>query len=263
MKITRRIFICLIFVLTIVVGFGCKGKSNKSTRQTIEFKFPKSKIWAHRANDTLVAQIKKELFAGLEVDIWYSEYQDKIFVAHDLEDTLKNITLEQWFASLDNPNDCYYWIDAKNLSVGKAVDVIPSTVVSLLKRFKIDTNKVLIEHMSYKSLMRVKEYGLNVLLWSDWFKGSNAEDTLLWIEDTKRKIAELNPVAISCSQRSHPTWTNAFPEMNILYWNTNMSIGYEKNLALAEELINIPNVKVVLVRYDEPPKFEKTKNNTN
>ncbi|MBQ3991489.1 MAG: hypothetical protein II630_11585, partial [Bacteroidales bacterium] len=63
-----------------------------------------------------MAKEKSKHFNGLEVDVYYSEYQNKIFVGHNIEDTANNLQLDKWFDAIDNPAKKYFWIDFKNLS---------------------------------------------------------------------------------------------------------------------------------------------------
>ena len=107
-----------------------------------EFTYPSSKIWAHQVDDTNDVKIIQNLYDGLELNLNYSEYQNKLFVCHDLQDTIKNVTFHQWLSSLENPQKNWYWLDCKNISPQNA-----KAFASIIKQetvfFNI-TNKVLV-----------------------------------------------------------------------------------------------------------------------
>ncbi|MDR2009181.1 MAG: hypothetical protein LBQ22_01705 [Bacteroidales bacterium] len=235
-------------VIVLLLLSACNNKENTIT----SFKYPKSKIWAHNANDTLVAQTKEDLFNGLEIDLVYSEYQDLLFVGHDLWDTIKDITFDKWLSSLKKTENKCYWLDVKNINIENA-EKITTHILDATEKFKIK-NKVIIESPDHNALQNVKNAGLAVLLWVDNFSSWENKDTVLWKKIVTDKINILKPDAISCFYHMYPLLSDSFPEMNVHYWNTPI---YEinSNIELTKELCRVPNVKVVLVDYDEPIKY--------
>lgn len=242
MKNIIRIFL---FLIIIVINYSCKSEDKP-------FKYPNSKIWAHRVNDISEAQAKKELFAGLEVDLYYSEYQNEIFVAHDIEDTIHNLTFNKWLSVLDSHEKSWYWLDVKNLTE-KNGSVIASKLLILAKEYKIK-NKIIIESYESGGLKIVRDLGLSILFWVDNLNWWENKDTALWEQRVRRRIEDLNPNAISANQNMYPLLTNTFPEMPIHYWNTPIG-NYEENIEKTKVLCSEPNVKVVLVDYDEPIEY--------
>ena len=248
MRIINIVIKYLAFIVILTSILGCDKHS--ASLNSKEFKYPKSKIWAHKVNDTLVAQAKKELFAGLEVDLIYSEYQNQLIVGHNDCDTIYKLTFEQWLSSLSKHSDCCYWLDIKNLSE-KNADSVASIVSALINKFKINKNQIMIEHTDCNALVTIKNNGLFVLLWIYEYPEATKQDTALWIENAKEMAAKLEPDAISAHIDMHPLLSNTFPGRNIHYWNTPIK-NYESNLVLTEELCKVSNVKVVLVDYDVP-----------
>lgn len=245
MRLTKKIF----FLITIsVILIGC-GQTDPVSTATL-FNYPDSKIWAHKANDTTIAQAKEKLFVGLEVDLIYSTYQNTLFVGHDEWDTIRNFTFETWLTALESPQDVCFWLDIKNLSTENA-ETVARQVSDFASEYGIK-EKIFIEHTNYQALKIVKKADLAVLFWVDniyyWW---NNRDTAAWTKKVKKEVNDLNPNAISCEQNIHPLLAETFPEMNIHYWNTPIG-DYEKNIQRTKELCDYPNVKVVLVDYDEP-----------
>lgn len=213
-----------------------------------DFCYPESKQWAHRANDTTVAKEKSKHFNGLEVDVYYSEYQNKIFVGHNIEDTANNLQLDKWFDAIDNPAKKYFWIDFKNLSsknADKAADIICSIMES--KGMK---DNLFVESGDSKALKKIKKYGLRVILWTENLQWNNV-DTATWITDTERIIEELAPDAISNEDAMGELLIDHFPEQNIHLWQTPTEQKEKSNQRIID-LCNNNSVKVVLVDNDEP-----------
>ena len=230
----------LLAVPLILLAAGC----NKELPAP-QFDYPESKVWVHGANDTLVAQQKSEIFDGLELDVNYSEYQKKLFIGHELYDTIHGVTLEQWFAALPHPQNNYYWVDMKNLTAQTAPD-IAHQIKALTEQYGI-TGQLLVENTDEKALKTVKDSGLHVILW--------VENTYLtgrcdknWRKSTTKQIEYLYPDALSCEYRMHPMLTVSFPNQNIHYWDTPRDYN-DTNVAHTQMLLREPAVKVVLVDY--------------
>lgn len=213
-----------------------------------DFCYPESKQWAHRANDTTVAKEKSKHFNGLEVDVYYSEYQNKIFVGHNIEDTANNLQLDKWFDAIDNPAKKYFWIDFKNLS-SKNADKAADIICSIMESKGMDDN-LFVESGDSKALKKIKKYGLRVILWTENLQWNNV-DTTTWITDTERIIEELAPDAISNEDAMGELLIDHFPEQNIHLWQTPTEQKEKSNQRIID-LCNNNSVKVVLVDHDEP-----------
>ncbi len=213
-----------------------------------DFCYPESKQWAHRVNDTTVAKEKSKHFNGLEVDVYYSEYQNKIFVGHNIEDTANNLQLDKWFDAIDNPAKKYFWIDFKNLS-SKNADIAADIICSIMESKGMDDN-LFVESGDSKALKKIKKYGLRVILWTENLQWNNV-DTATWITDTERIIEELAPDAISNEDAMGELLIDHFPEQNIHLWQTPTEQKEKSNQRIID-LCNNNSVKVVLVDNDEP-----------
>lgn len=210
------------------------------------------KIWAHKVNDTLVAQQKQHLFKGMELDLVYSSYQNELFVGHEFYDTLKGLTFSQWMAALDDPATSRFWLDVKNLDTTNA-EPISNLILNVTQHYHI-TSQVLVENPSHEALKIVKAKGLPVLLWVDNLYWWDNKDTAYWRQLTEQHIQELHPNGLSCEYVLHPLLTESFPNENIYYWHTPCDKTPE-NVAFDKKLAKEKNIKVILVDYDEPVEF--------
>ena len=77
----------------------------------------KEKIWAHRVNSLGKLQLAKKKFSGVELDIVFAEKNGQWYfdVNHPPYESIA-LSLDEYFASLDNPNQLKLWLDFKNLS---------------------------------------------------------------------------------------------------------------------------------------------------
>lgn len=207
-----------------------------------------SKIWAHRVNDTTIAQQKESKFQGFEIDLYYSEPDNQLYVCHNIEDTILHLTIDQWFSALQAPNKHKYWLDTKNLTYNNA-DNIASIILNAKDKYNI-SNNIYIESWDKHGLLRIKQYPIKTLLWVESLNWKDI-DTTIWTESTRKAIDLVKPNAISCEYGMYPLLCDSFPDIDIHFWHTPAD-ATEKNFKLTREICKKRNVKVVLVDYDEP-----------
>jgi len=216
-----------------------------------EFKYPDSKIWAHRVNDIASAKEKSSKFVGMEVDIMFSERQNELYVAHDSIDLSKKLLLQDWFASIENPSTKYYWMDLKNLNSRNAQKVADK--INALKKQYDMVDNVFVESNDIKALKVIKHNDIRTILWTENIQWNHL-DTATWIDHTRKQIIELKPDAISGEVSMFGLLTSEFPEQNIHIWQTPAEYN-EANAELTRKLCSHNSVKVVLVDYDNPIKY--------
>lgn len=209
---------------------------------------PENKVWAHRVNTIEEIQAKENSFEGMELDLFYSTYQNKLFVCHYDEDTIKNITLEKWLAAFKTPEKHCFWLDIKGLTLENC-DTIVYNVKNNLKQYNLE-NKSFIENSSHKVLTRVKELGMHTSLWVENFLWSDI-DTASWVNKVRQGCDICSPDALSCEWHMFGALTTFFPEKNIFLWHTPADETPE-NIEITREMCRNKSVKIVLVDYDEP-----------
>lgn len=209
---------------------------------------PENKVWAHGVNDTQTAQIKEKQFEGMELDLIYSSHQNQLFVGHNEKDTLKGLTLEQWFAALEHPEKMYFWLDMKNLSYQTA-DSIAVLIHNVLAKYHL-IDRAFVENPDSWCLKKVKAHQLHTSLWVSSFRWSSI-DTTTWVEKVNQQIQNAHPDAISCEYGMFEALTTYFDDQNIFLWHTPVPYTAE-NAELTQRFCNHPSVKIVLVDYDTP-----------
>ena len=216
-----------------------------------QLRMPKNRVWAHKVNDLSVLKTKQRRFCGIELDLVYSFYQNKLFVCHDEEDTTKNLTLEKWFEAINHPQKHCYWIDVKNLNYFTA-DSISCMVKRILEQYNI-VDQAFLESSNENGIIKARMHNLHTSLWVDNINWSHV-DTATWINKTSRQIEEMHPDCISCEYRMFEALTKYFPDENILLWHTPAELTPE-NADLTCKFCRHPSVKIVLVDYDKPVKY--------
>ena len=244
-KLSKKNNIVTILCVIALFFAGCNNNNNAIT-------YPNSKVWAHRVNDIAAAKEKSKCFDGLEVDAYYSEYQNKIFVGHDIEDTANNVQLDKWFDAISNPSEKYFWIDFKNLDT-KNADKAADIILGIMSSQNMNDN-VFVESYNVNALKKIKGYGLRTILWTENLKWNNV-DTAQWIDDTKKMIEELSPDAISNEEAMYELLVEYFPEQNIHLWQKTPTMHKAENANRTRDLCRDKSVKVVLVDYDEPIEY--------
>ena len=233
-------FIVLFFAISVVFLQSC-GNSDS-------LKLPSNKVWAHRVNTIAELQEKENLFEGLETDLLYSFHQNKIFVCHDVEDTIDGLTFGEWLGTLQSPQKHGYWLDIKDLNQYNC-DTVVSLIKLELKKYNVE-HRAFIENSSPSVLKRIKELGMHTSLWVTnlcWTK----IDTTDWISEVQMFCDSCQPDALSCEWRMYGALTTFFPDKNIFLWHTPASCSPE-NMEITRSLCRNKSVKIVLVDYDEP-----------
>lgn len=220
-----------------------------SCERNEKFEYPTSKYWAHCVSNVDLGRKTAPLFEGLEVDMNYCEYQDKIFMGHDLRDTINGLTFEMWLDSLPQPITNRLWLDFKNLTTENATRVV-EIILAATRRHGI-TDLIMVEQEDVEALQIVKDSGIHVILWVDnpYWSGHSEEE---WEEATRQQIKMLHPDALSGDYHIFPLLPNTFPNENIHIWDTPRDYN-DTNVAHSQMIASHPSVKVVLVDYPIPP----------
>lgn len=228
--------------------FSCRHQ--KCLKES-SFEYPDGKIWAHQVNDTLTAQKKSAYFDGMELDLNFSSYQNRLFVGHELYDSVNMLTFEAWMAAIPHPQEHWYWIDMKNLTVSNA-DSIADIILKVSEEYGIK-HRLMVENKNEEALKKLKEKGLYVILWVDNIFYSYRSESK-WRKLTRRQINYLHPDALSCEYSMFPLLTQSFPDQNIHFWHTPAPYN-DTNVAQTQILCRDTSVKVVLVDYDYPVEY--------
>lgn len=212
------------------------------------FVYPSSKIWYHGANNPTLAAEKSQKFEGLEFDINYSSSTGNLYVCHNIEDTIKGITMEQLFEALPDPASNWYWIDFKNLSAIWADEAIEK-IDSIVQKCGVKDH-VWIEYFNTLDVQTIKNHGFQTILTVENLYGQSYGE-YMWYYYLLGKITEVQPSAIGCDYTMAELLSRYFPNREIFLWHS--TVYYTDEYAeKTRQLCRIPSVKVVLVDYDEP-----------
>ena len=220
--------------------------------QPSTFSYPASKSWAHCVSTVERGRQAAPLFDGMEVDMNYSDWQDCLFMGHELYDTIHGLTFGQWLDSLPQPVCNCLWLDIKNLTPGNASRVAHQ-VLQAARRHNI-ADRVMVESQHTEALRTVKDSGLHVILWVDnpWWSGTDEEE---WRLHVQAQIDSLHPDALSGDYHNFPRLPDAFPDQHIHIWDTPREYN-DTNVAHSRRIMQHPSVKVVLVDYPLPVSLE-------
>ena len=235
-----RNFLAFLYI-SIIVLFGSCSHDN-------DLILPENKVWAHKVNTIDELHSKEKLFDGIETDLIYSPYQNKLFVCHDIEDTIDNLSFSEWLDAIESPQKHSYWLDIKDINLQNC-DTIVGIIQKELKKRHIE-NHAFIENSSFRTLKRVKQLGMHTSLWVTNFHWTKI-DTADWINQVQRYCDSCQPDALSCEWRMYDALTTFFPDKNIFLWHTPASYKPE-NVELTRMMCRNKSVKIVLVDYDEP-----------
>lgn len=210
--------------------------------------YPSSKIWYHGANYASSVAERSMKFEGLELDINYSSATGKMYVCHNIEDTIKSVTLEEWFEILPDPTRNWYWFDMKNLTVSTA-DELAVKIDEVVQKYGIK-EKIWIEYYDVNALRIIKNYGFNTILTVENLN-SQVYSEYVWQYFLLGKINTLKPSAIGCDYTMANLLNRYFSDQEIFLWHSTI-VYTDEYAAETRALCSIPSVKVVLVDYNEP-----------
>lgn len=231
-----KVFVVLAVSLML---FGCKNDDS--------FKYPKSKIWAHRVNNPEDANKKIGVFDGIEIDLVLDTVSGNVLVSHEIDNHNK-LTFREFLRKIKKTGKTYYWLDVKNLY--DDVDAICDTIIVLADEFGF-RNHFFVESWHSWSLKIAKEKGLRTSLWVTNIFDSQEHDTLRWKSNVEKAITVCNPDALSAEYRMRKLLDEYFPENNIHLWQTPAAYN-DENVKITREICLDPHVKVLLVDYDKP-----------
>ncbi|MBR3413046.1 MAG: hypothetical protein IKG81_10210 [Bacteroidales bacterium] len=242
---SRILYLSLALGLVVLSISGCTKRTN-FYRPIGEY--PDSKIWAHGVSWVWSGREAEAHFEGMEVDLNYSEYQDQLFMGHELYDTIRGLTFEAWLDSLYHPDSNYYWLDMKNLTPENA-SRISHHILLAARRHNIKQH-VMVESEDLRALQIVKDSGLRVIFWveNNWWTGSSNKH---WANKLRQQIDSLHPDALSGDYHMFPLLADSFPTENIHIWDTPREYN-DSNVAHSRLIAQHPSVRVVLVDYPEP-----------
>lgn len=236
-----RVTIVALYIFTIT---SCSKDNDEYTMFGLIF-YENEKIWKHKVNESEEVNKYLDQFPGIELDVHYNGYRDNFYITHDKGyDVSETETLNQYFNKIQDVKKYYYWIDFKNLSFindGKAIDRLNK----VLNNHNIKNNCI-VESTNADKLKKFNDEGFFTSYWvpAHGYDGTlndqNKED-IKEIEDNLEKCVHN---AISSHAENAQFFYDHFPSYNLHVWTNNWDTT---NLELFNNLLNYPNIKVILV----------------
>lgn len=236
MKILSIILCCIVLIFN-----SCKEDENLSSKFSME-----DKQWAHHVDDIELANIKKEIFKGIEIDIMFDDTRDSLFVSYDKSQLDNSLALQQYFRLLNNPQKTRYWIDFKNLTE----ENVKRAATLMLQVFSTFIKNVYIESDNSKALAFLSKKGFNVIYTVGYIPLLNKNDSIAFSEQIQNVVTELKPYALATNYIRYEFVKMYFPQYPVFTWHC-VPDSYE-NFEKTKYLLNEQNIQVVLVDYSRP-----------
>ena len=222
-------------------GAGSTDVSNAKTSPAI-YDGP-NKFWAHQVNDPAKAPSMLERFPGIELDV---VFEDGVFdVRHNPDDDSSDTNLDDYFSQIASPENHYYWIDLKNLSLWNGSDA-RNRMAIILEKYNLEKNCI-VESTNEDELSLFSEQGIATSYWIPHFEYDEGEPASA--ESKAREIAGVLSTydfnAISCHYPMVAFTTHFFPELNVHIWTN--GLDFETDREQIDAFADIDNIKVVLV----------------
>ena len=157
------------------------------------------KIWLHRCNSMEKLFEKEERYPNVEVDVVFRS--DHTFdVTHDV-DTSFHLSIASYFDYLQK-EDGKIWLDIKNL-IQSNKEVMLATLDSLVNRYKISKDRLVIESPSWQSLDIFTRNGYYTSMYVPYPKPSQLDE-----EEVDQCIEQLQEIVDQKTVRalSFPGW---------------------------------------------------------
>ena len=245
-------YIKLIAGFTILIFISCNVKENNEKEVktgAVFFSDSANTLWRHKVNSIDDLQKYSKVFKGIEFDLVYYADKNKFKVEHD-KGSKNGIMLMDYFASIPNPENNYYWIDIKNLKY-EYIDDLLERLLFVLNKYGIKEN-VICESWSLQSLKKLNKAGIYTSYWIPDFPYNGK------ITDKQQKVLDkivdvLNDCqhnAISVPYKMLPFIKDYLPNCTVHLWTNGLKT--EEDKILIKEIANTECVKIVLIDYEEP-----------
>jgi hypothetical protein len=204
-----------------------------------------NKQWIKGVNTIVQLAAIDSSTAGIEMDVYYDEVANRLFVYHDsaaISTVGIETLLEIW--TQKNKMGCI-WLDFKNLSVQNKYTSL-QYIVALRDRYQL-TQKIIVESSDPSSLDVFCSKGFFTSYYVPNFNPytSSESEILRSIDDMASLLQQHQVSALSGYYFQYPFLKKYFPDYPILTWTESSSISMVANY-FNSNLLNDPQVAVVL-----------------
>lgn len=205
-----------------------------------------SKILCHRVNGIERLMEVKDDFAGFEIDLVFDSTTKTFDVNHPPAESV-GLSLERLLASIENPEDYYYWFDLKNLDSLNQNDAALRMQNIVLKYNLPD--KVVVESPKIDALKSFIELQFRTAFYLPDLQNYSEVDMRKAIDSLIPLINTVRPSALSQQFDAYSLLKQQFPNCDVLTWDLQFDVDNSSDTAFINQLVNQQDrLKLFLVR---------------
>jgi hypothetical protein len=188
----------------------------------------------------------KDDFAGFEIDLVFDSTTKTFDVNHPPAESV-GLSLERLLASIENPEDYYYWFDLKNLDSLNQNDAALRMQNIVLKYNLPD--KVVVESPKIDALKSFIELQFRTAFYLPDLQNYSEVDMRKAIDSLIPLINTVRPSALSQQFDAYSLLTQQFPNCDLLTWDLRFDLENADDSQFINQLVNQQDrLKLFLVR---------------
>lgn len=202
----------------------------------------------HKVNTPQRAHQKDKKYDGFEIDVM--AYNGKLLVAHDPTETARQVTLDDIFKTVKNPQEKVWWLDVK----GELTDEEINTILQVAQAYQIPQNHILFEASAGPTATRITQKNLGLLLaLPDGFdQDTNTPSMRTQLNENLVNLwQQYQPMAVSASFGKYAYLQAYFPTMpKAIYYSATQRPSIKK-FFMRRHMAQDPSVKIFMTdEYD-------------
>lgn len=202
----------------------------------------------HKVNTPQRAHQKDKKFGGFELDVLSQNGQ--LLVAHDPTKTARQVTLDDIFKTVKNPQEKVWWLDVK----GELTDEEINTILRLAQAYHIPENHIFFEASVGPTAKRLtqKKVGLLLALPDGFDRDGNDPATRTKLNENLLNLwKEYQPMAVSASFGKYAYLQAYFPNLpKAIYYSATQRPSVKK-FFMRRHMAQDPSVKIFMTdEYD-------------
>ena len=202
----------------------------------------------HKVNTPSRAQQKDKKYGGFEVDVM--AYNGQLLAAHDPTEIARQVTLDDIFKTVKNPQEKVWWLDVKGELSDKEID----TILQIAQAYQIPQNHILFEASAGDTAKRITQKNLGLLLaLPDGFdQDANDPATRTQLNENLLSLwQQYQPMAVSASFGKYAFLQAYFPNTpKAIYYSATQRPSIKK-FFMRRHMAQDPSVKIFMTdEYD-------------
>ncbi|MDG2331900.1 MAG: phosphoethanolamine transferase [Flavobacteriales bacterium] len=205
-----------------------------------------SKLLCHRVNGIERLMEVKEHFAGFEIDLVFESTTKTFDVNHPPAESV-GLSLDRLIASIENPEDYYYWFDLKNLdSLNQNNAAIQ--MQEIVSKYNLN-DKVVIESPNINELKSFVELNFRTAFYLPDLQNYSEDRMYSVIDSLIPLINTVRPSALSQQFDAYSLLKQQFPNCDLLTWDLRFDLENAEDSQFINQLVTQQDrLKLFLVR---------------